>query len=291
MNNAGIESRNLTLNLNGCNSLIIPHFLCLPSETVCIVGANGSGKSLLLECLCGLYRYRGIIEYFQTPNNLKREKLSLSNLKISAMLQRFNLWESARVSEIISVIEAIANSSFEKDDFLADITNRKFRNLSVGEKQYLLFTLFFSFPSNIYIFDEPAMGLDATLYKKVLAKVKNNKKTQIVVLHNFADVLACADKCYFMCKGYSINLTILKTDTISSDATVELFRTNGSMTNNKDLLFSKDIKIEDSRSAELLNGEIMPFVNNSIKDKYVNPFYIILKIRSGLYGSITKLYT
>lgn len=261
----GFEFTNMTLSLNHLRILSVPSLLCNPGETICLVGANGSGKSLVLECLCGLYEYKGKIDYFRVIKKTKTH-LSLDTVRIGTMLQRVGFWPLARVHEIIDIMETINGREIEKDDFLQKIMKRKFKDLSVGERQYLLFTITINSKADIYVFDEPTMGLDAFLYEKVLNKIKNNNKSALITLHNFADVLSCADRCYFVCGGILIPLNIILKNGLNRNAVIELVRNNGHDVDaaKRDIILTKSFEVEDSRSVELMNREFIPLIKQSL---------------------------
>jgi len=285
MSTIGIEALNMSLFLKGYQALNVPNICCNPGETVCLVGANGSGKSLLLECMCGLYKYNGNVNYF-SMTKMEKKFLNKHTVRIGAMLQRFNLWVYARVWEIIDIMEAINKREIEKDEFIQSIMKRKYGHLSVGEKQYLFFSIVINSQADIYMFDEPTMGLDSFLYENVLNKIRKNSKSKLIAMHNFADVLRCGNKCYFICKGVPIVLNVIQLNDLSQKAIIELVSTDDGKNDTREIMekvvLSKSIELEDSRSVELMTREFIPFLKQSSVAGSNIPIYLNLKIPFGL---------
>jgi ABC-type multidrug transport system ATPase subunit len=261
MSNIGVSVQNLKLNLNGQQLLSIHEIKCFPKECLCLVGANGSGKSLLLESLCGIYHNGKSVQYFRKNGDIIKY-LSPRRIRIGAMLQRFSLWPRVKMSELIKLVESFSGKQFSKNDFILSIKDRLYKNLSVGEKQFLYFWLITNSASDIWIFDEPTMGMDACNYSLVMKTLRSRNLAAICAFHNFRDVLTVADKCYFICHGTAIPLNVISSEDLSRTALVKIIKTDSEDNTrcSSQCISSKHIEIESENDVELMNREIIPLV-------------------------------
>jgi ABC-type multidrug transport system ATPase subunit len=240
----GLEVRNLGLKLRGESLLSITHFDCLPGELVCVLGPNGCGKSLFLESLCGNYVFTGDAQFYNEPaGHLGKTHVPMDRVRIAALVQRMNLWPRARVGELLTLAERIEGRTRPWPEALCRIKNRAYKNLSTGERQLLYFAFIQDLQVDVLILDEPTMGLDAENDEFVIDTIVNTKASRIVAIHSFRDVLRLADRCYFMCRGDVIPLSISLTDKLERMAVLEAIVPHDVPTNKNQYGFSYQIEV------------------------------------------------
>lgn len=167
-----------------------------------IRGGNGRGKSTFIDILIGILNTNitGDIVY----NNIKIQDINLNILRknnISVLLQELKI-KNIRVRELLNenfnfesnteLIKKIQKKKLEamylsKDFYIEDFLNKNMYELSGGElrKIYILKTLLKDV--DMYIFDEPTIGLDINSiekFKNILLNLKKDDKLICLVTHD-----------------------------------------------------------------------------------------------------------
>lgn len=170
-----------------------------------LYGRNGSGKSVLLKIISGLYSHEGKVLY----DNVEYEKLSslpflrgqietpsffpnltgLENLRLLAKIQN-------RISdeEILKSLD-IVNLLNEKD--------KRYSEYSLGMKQKLGIAQAIMENPDIIILDEPFNGIENATVKKLIEYFKRIKKDKIIIvsMHIIEDLKNLCDKIYYLDGG------------------------------------------------------------------------------------------
>lgn len=173
-----------------------------------IVGRNGSGKSVLLKMIAGLYLEDSGEILFNNINYNKEKKFpenvgiviespafisdltGFDNLKLLASLQK-----KINDEQILNVMR-IVNLEQDKD--------KKYGKYSLGMKQKLSLAQAFMENPNIILLDEPFNGIDRQSVVKVkdyLKKMRNNDKLIIITTHISDDIENFADKVLYLEDG------------------------------------------------------------------------------------------
>ena len=175
----------------------------------CISGKNGTGKTTLIDLLCGLY-----IEDYLGNISINNQNIGEVNMqfmrkhKISYFEQNFATLDSNiednilllvrdnKEDEIIKINEKL--KFFTKDNLYYLISNPKhIKNMSFGEKQKISLLIFFRKDTEIFILDEPTNFLDNTSITSLfnyLSQIKSNKLI-LIITHNL-DFLKEFDQVY-----------------------------------------------------------------------------------------------
>jgi len=180
-------------------------------ETVAVIGANGAGKTTFLRALAGaLPVARGAVEFAgrpvggQPPHALvdigivlvpegRRIFPSLSvqeNLQIGAFRRRAGPWTLERVYRLFPV--------------LGERRDQPGTNLSGGEQQMLAIGRGLMANPRLLLVDEISLGLAPLAVKQlyeVLATVRREGTTLLVVEEDVSQVLAVAQRVYCFRKG------------------------------------------------------------------------------------------
>ncbi|CDE38084.1 aBC-type multidrug transport system ATPase component [Mycoplasma sp. CAG:472] len=164
-------------------------------------GRNGSGKSVLLKLLCGIYNVSdGSILYDGKPI-----KEAIIANKVRALIEKpsffpdltgfENLQLLAKIQNIISdedILKAmeIVNLSSEKD--------KKFSKYSLGMKQKLGIAQVIMENPDVLFLDEPFNGVDTVSIKKIIDFLKVLKKEGklIIISSHISEDLKLADEIY-----------------------------------------------------------------------------------------------
>ena len=173
-----------------------------------IVGRNGSGKSVLLKMIVGLYLEDSGEILFNNINYNKEKKFpenvgiviespafisdltGFDNLKLLASLQK-----KVNDEEILNTMR-IVNLEQDKD--------KKYGKYSLGMKQKLSLAQAFMENPNIILLDEPFNGIERQSVVKIkdyLKKMRNNDKLIIITTHISDDIENFADKVLYLEDG------------------------------------------------------------------------------------------
>ena len=189
------------------------------NEILCIFGANGAGKTTLLRILAGTKRlYKGkyrlwgkkIKEY---GNNLYRDNLTAmpqnpQNLFVKNTV-RADLAELAALVGYGKTEQAQAFADVMAQTGVTDLAERHPYDLSGGEKQKVALAKVLLTRPKIVLLDEPTKGLDAyskRQFAEVLAKLKADGKTVIVVTHDVEFAAVVADRCAMFFDGKIVSV-------------------------------------------------------------------------------------
>ena len=207
-----IEVNNLTKSFD--NNIILKNvnFHLLEGESLAIIGASGSGKSVLLKNIIGLLKPdKGSIKInSEEIINVSRSKRENILLKLGITFQHGALFDSLRVWE--NIIFKIQNqeklSKIKGQELALSIIKRlglspKILNLfpseiSGGMQNRVALARAICGNPKILLFDEPTSGLDpvtASLIDDLITTaVKIVGATAITITHDMASVSRIADK-------------------------------------------------------------------------------------------------
>ena len=173
-----------------------------------IVGNNGSGKTVLMKCICGfLQTDRSEIQIEGTA--VGRDKSTLSNLGIiiesPGFLRHYSGYKNleflmglngkADREKINAVLDLVG---------LAEQKNKKVGKYSMGMRQRLGIAQAIMEEQNILILDEPMNGLDnqgVEDIRKLLLKLKEKGTAILLASHNQEDIRQLCDFVYEMDSG------------------------------------------------------------------------------------------
>ena len=132
------------------------------------LGANGAGKTTAIRILCGL-SYPTSGEIMVAGHDVYREREKIKR-KIGYMSQKFSLYEDLTVSENIRLYAGIyglgRNQIASREEQLLErlalshIRNRLIREIPLGWKQKLAFSVAIFHQPAIVFLDEPTGGVD-----------------------------------------------------------------------------------------------------------------------------------
>lgn len=203
-----IEVKNLEKSFGEQKVLNDVSLVCPNGEITGIIGHNGSGKTVLFKCICGLLfedsgeilidgkRYKsggeliknaGII--IENPAFLESES-GINNLKY--LFEIRNKKNMELLHEIMRMVGLDPESK------------KKVKNFSLGMKQRLAIAQAIMEDPAVLILDEPMNGLDrqgVEEMRQIFCKEKQKEKTILLASHNREDIEALCDHVYEMEDG------------------------------------------------------------------------------------------
>lgn len=158
-----------------------------------ILGNSGTGKTTLLNSLCGLTDYQGKIE--GVPQDIAyifQNQLLLDNLTVYKNIEyvlKGRIKDKNRRKEIIDdILKAVE---------LYDSRDKYPKELSTGMAQRVSMARAFVYPAPLILMDEPFRGLDIGLKMKLLSYFiglwTREKRTVIFVTHSIDEALLLSD--------------------------------------------------------------------------------------------------
>ncbi len=186
-----------------------------PGEIVGILGPNGAGKTTLLRMMAALMKPtsgRVFIseEHDSTevdqPLKIKEKTGYLSGntklygrLSVREMLQMFAGIYGVPVESILEKVEQV-NKLLELSEFI----DNRIEKLSTGQTQRASIARCIVHDPDIYIFDEPTLGLDIISSTSIIEFMKNEKKrgkTVIYSTHYMEEAEYLCDRIIMLNKG------------------------------------------------------------------------------------------
>lgn len=203
-----IEVKNVTKKWGNNTVLNSVNLTAERSEIIGIIGHNGSGKTVLMKCICG----------FITPDS---GEITVSGKRVGrdidipknigliietpGFLPNFsgfsNLWQLAKIrgkickNDVREVMEKVGLNPHDK---------KHVGKYSLGMRQRLGIAQAIMENPDILILDEPMSGLDkngVNDMRELLLRLKSDGKTMIVASHNSADIDILCDRVFEIEKG------------------------------------------------------------------------------------------
>ena len=165
-----------------------------------IVGRNGSGKSVLLKIIAGLYlQDKGNVLFDNKNYNMINE--IPDNLGI--VIEQPSFINDLTGLENLKLLASIRNVATERDIVesleivnLKDDMNKKYSKYSLGMRQKLSIAQAIMEHQKVILLDEPFNGIDrqsVVAIKEYLKRVKNEDKFIIITTHIMDDVVDLSD--------------------------------------------------------------------------------------------------
>lgn len=172
-----------------------------------IIGRNGSGKSVFLKILCGLYE-PSCGDVLVDGNSIFKNGIFLPETR--AMIDKPCFLPDLSGFENLKLLSSIQNkiSEDEIEKILIDVNlikerDKKFKNYSLGMKQKLNIAQVVMENPKIMIFDEPFNGIDIKSAEKIKKLILDNRNDKIILItsHVKEDILKLSDEIYLFDDG------------------------------------------------------------------------------------------
>lgn len=196
-----IEVHNLTVSYNGGPVLWDIDFELPKGKIIGVIGPNGSGKTTLLKTIMGLLQpSSGFIKIFDKSLEDVREKVayvpqretvdwdfpaSVFDVVLMGRYRKSNL-----LKRLNKVDREIVNQAIERVG-LTEFKNRQISQLSGGQQQRVFIARALAQKADLYLMDEPFVGVDAATESSILSLLQEMKeagKTVLIIHHDLQTV-------------------------------------------------------------------------------------------------------
>jgi manganese/zinc/iron transport system ATP- binding protein len=196
-----IEVHNLSVAYNRIPVLWDIDFELPRGQIIGIVGPNGSGKSTLLKAIMGLVPLSsGFSKIFNKDLEAVRDRVAYvpqretvdwnfpATVKDVVRMGRYK--KGKLFSRLTEIDKQLADEAIEKVN-LEPYRNRQISQLSGGQQQRVFLARALAQGADIYIMDEPFVGVDVATEKTILdllIAMKKEGKTVVIVHHDLQTV-------------------------------------------------------------------------------------------------------
>lgn len=203
-----IEVKNVTKKWGNNTVLNSVNLTAERSEIIGIIGHNGSGKTVLMKCICGFISPdsgeitvsgKRIGKDIDIPKNIGLI------IETPGFLPNFsgfsNLWQLAKIrgkiskDDVCEVMEKVGLNPHDK---------KHVGKYSLGMRQRLGIAQAIMENPDILILDEPMNGLDkngVNDMRELFLQLKSDGKTMIIASHNSVDIDVLCDRVFEIEKG------------------------------------------------------------------------------------------
>ncbi|MBK6648137.1 MAG: ABC transporter ATP-binding protein [Anaerolineales bacterium] len=214
-----LELRNVVKSYEGKPLLTDISFTVAEGETVCLLGASGSGKSTILRMIAGLdFPERGAIllnnlDLAGTPPHLRDFGLVFQDYGLFPHLNVFdNIAFGLRMKSIKHKGHEVHKGEIDRRVYelleqvnLVGFDSRKVTDLSGGEQQRVALARALAPSPRLLMFDEPLGALDRSLKEDLLNEIRGilhkTKIPAIYVTHDQEEAFTIADRILVLHEG------------------------------------------------------------------------------------------
>jgi len=187
-------------------------------QSLVIIGASGSGKSVLLKHIVGLLKPDSGEVWFsgQRVDNLPERQLAVIRKRFGFLFQMGALFDSSNVYENVAfpLVEHTKKSPHEIKEIvdkklamvgLREIGKKMPGELSGGQKKRVALARAIALEPEVILYDEPTTGLDpvrADVINELIVKLQRELKvTSIVVTHDMQSAFKIANRIVMLYEG------------------------------------------------------------------------------------------
>jgi branched-chain amino acid transport system ATP-binding protein len=184
-----------------------------PGEIVTLLGANGAGKTSLLNAILGLFHVnKGTIRYRGEPLTAATERIV--RLGISLVPERRQLFGTMSVEDNLKLgaytcsnrarLRHLMDQQFARFPILAERRRQLAQTMSGGQQQMLAIARALMSSPNLLLLDEPSLGLAPLIVQQVydeIVRIRDGGGTVLLVEQNASAALKIAGRAYVMETG------------------------------------------------------------------------------------------
>lgn len=211
------------------------------SETLGLLGASGSGKSMTLRCIAGIVRPdegRIVVNGRTFFDSKKGIDLKPRERNVGLLFQNYALFPHLTIRENIEFgisekpkteREAAAAELIERF-YLDGLAERYPSQVSGGQQQRIALARVIAAQPDIILLDEPFSALDVHLRAQMIEEMRERLqefgKSSILVTHNIEEAFAMCDNLAVLSRGRVYTFGE-KNDVMASPQTIDAMRVTG----------------------------------------------------------------
>lgn len=180
-------------------------FAVAPGKVVGLLGANGAGKSTIVDMIAGLRAPdQGRINVLGLDPQRDRKRI---RYVLGVQLQEAQLHESLSVVELIDLYRSFYPHPRSREELLDMVQlgskkNTRFSALSGGQQQRLSIALAFAGHPDVVILDELTTGLDPNARRRIWKVIESlNQETILLISHAMDEVERLCDRVVLLDAG------------------------------------------------------------------------------------------
>jgi len=188
-------------------------------ENLAILGKSGSGKSVLIKCIVGLFNFdKGSISVFgEDISSLNSDKLGEIRKKIGFLFQSGALYDSMTVRQNLEFPLRRIKKDLSKKEInnkveevleqvgLSDAIDKMPSQLSGGMRKRISLARTIIVDPSILLYDEPTTGLDPATSDEISSLInevqKKYKTSSLIITHDIECARATADRLIMLHDG------------------------------------------------------------------------------------------
>ena len=190
-------------------SLEVPH-----GKLVCILGANGAGKTTILKTVSGILEPETGTIHFDQQRIDGMDPEDIVGLGIGHVPENRHIFPELTVYENLimggflindkAILEERLESVYRRFSILQDRSRQLAGTLSGGEQQMLAISRALMLQPKLLLLDEPSLGLSPLLVQEIFDTIKELHRSGVTILlveQNINQALRIADYGYVLTSG------------------------------------------------------------------------------------------
>ncbi|GIN13420.1 xylose ABC transporter ATP-binding protein [Shouchella clausii] len=230
-----LEMKNITKAFSGVKALSNVNLKVKRGEIHALCGENGAGKSTLMKVLSGVYGYgtyegdilfEGEVCRFKDLKQSEEKRIVIIHQELAlipelSIAENIFLGNEQKQRGIIDWAETATKAeALLKKVKLAESHQTLIKHIGVGKQQLVEIAKALAKNVKLLILDEPTASLnesDSENLLKLLAELKEQGVTSIIISHKLNEIKAIADSVTILRDGKTIETLDLHTEDVSED--------------------------------------------------------------------------
>ncbi len=192
-------------------------FAVEPGEIVCVIGANGAGKSTTLKSIIGIVRPTGGTVIFDGEHIEGRAPGEVVERGVALVPEGRNLFAGMTVEENLMVgahpkrvrrgVARRLRESYDRFPLLGPLRGRRAGSLSGGQQQIVAIARALMSEPRLLLMDEPSLGLAPKITLEIFDLVRAINRDGVAVVlveQNVVQALELASRAYVLTEGKTV---------------------------------------------------------------------------------------